>query len=235
MKRGIKKIFVYFALFLGILMISGVFAETIGISDNLKEIISNVAEKQGVNKESINSIEKVDFENLPSQIELDSIDTTNLAIYEVKYGEEKPVFVITASSELIESSQKPTTIYRDLLNFGLAGKSSESAFLETANGIATSHEKGYVMMRKGSVTGMSTNVEILSGEGAIEIVLYINGKPSSFSNTITASSTGVKKDYDVQSMGVINFKKGDVISAYVKVEGEVVFKEVINLIEISTE
>ena len=47
-------------------------------------------------------------------------------------------------------------------------------------------------------------------------------------------SVGVKKDYDTQSFGVVNFQKGDVISAYVKTEGDIAIKDVINLIEIST-
>jgi hypothetical protein len=121
-----------------------------------------------------------------------------------------------------------------LLNFGLKGEVNGSAFLNTANGVEGNLEKGYVMIRDGSITGLSTNLEVLSGEGSIEIMIYVNGQPIGFRNTIYADSPGVKTDYDTQSFGVVNFKKGDVISAYVKTDGDIAFKDVINLIEIST-
>jgi hypothetical protein len=89
-------------------------------------------------------------------------------------------------------------------------------------------------VRDGSVTGLSTNLEVLNGEGSIEVMIYVNGQPIGFRNTIYADSSGVKTDYDTQSFGVVNFKKGDVISAYVKTDGDIAFKDVINLIEIST-
>lgn len=235
MKKGMKKLSFGVAFVLIFIIASGVFAESIGLSDDVQKIVNNIVEKQGINKENIKSVEEVSFDNLPSQVDLKNIDSTNLVVYQVDYGGDKPVFVITASNEAFEASAPPASIYKMLLNFGLAGEVSESTFLDTANGVEGSLEKGYVMMREGSITGLSTNLEILSGEGSVEVILYINGEPASFSNTISGTSAGVKKDYDTQSIGVVKFEKGDVISTYVKTEGNLIVKDVINLVEISTE
>lgn len=229
-----KKLSFGIAFVLIFIMASGVFAESIGLSGDVQDIVNNIAEKQGINKENIKSVEEVSFNKLPSQVDLQNIDTTNLVVYQVDYGGEKPVFVITASDEFFEPVPA-VSMYKMLLNFGLTGEVSESAFLHTATGVEGSSEKGYVMMREGSITGLSTNLEILSGEGSVELILYINGEPASFSNTISGASTGVKKDYDIQSVGVVNFEKGDVISTKINVEGNVILKDVINLVEISIE
>lgn len=234
MKRGMKKLSFSVAFVLIFIMASGVFAETVGLSEDVQEIINNIVENQGIDKEEIQSVEEVSFDKLPPQVDLNNIDDTNLAVYEVDYGGDKPVFVITASDEAFKSAAP--TMYKMLLNFGSpAGTITKSTFLNTATGVEGSPEKGYVMMREGSITGLSTNLEILSGEGSIEIILYINGETASFSNTISGDSSGVKKDYDTQSVGVVEFDKGDVISTYLKIEGDVILKDVINLVEISTE
>jgi len=234
MKKGMKKLSFGVAFVLIFIMASGVFAESIGLSGDVQEIVNNIIEKQGISKENIQSVEQVSFDNLPSQVDLQNIDSTNLAIYQVDYGGDKPVFVITASNEAFEPAPA-VLMYKMLLNFGLTGEISESTFLDTATGVEGSNEKGYVMMREGSITGLSTNLEILSGEGSVEVILYINGEPASFSNTISGASTGVKKDYDTQSVGIVEFEKGDVISTKVNIEGNVILKDVINLVEISTE
>ena len=46
MKSGAKKKFVYFVVFMSILMISGVFAETVGLSDDTKAIVKDIITKQ---------------------------------------------------------------------------------------------------------------------------------------------------------------------------------------------
>jgi len=91
------------------------------------------------------------------------------------------------------------------------------------------------MMREGSITGISTSLEAVSGEGNVEIIININGEPIGFRNTISVDSAGFKKDYDTQSLGVVKFNKGDIISVSVKLDGGVIVKNIINLIEISTE
>jgi hypothetical protein len=211
-KKGRGKLYLIIALVLIFIMASGVLAESIGLSDDVKNIINGVAEKQGINSSDIKSVEQVGFDKLPPQVDLKNIDTTNLAVYQVDYGGDKPVFVITASGETIKASPPKTFAYKMFLNFGANGEVSTPSFLTTANGVEGSLEKGYVMVRDGSITGLSTNLEVL----------------------IYADSTGVKKDYDTQSFGVVNFQKGDVISAYVKTDGNIAIKDVINLIEIST-
>ena len=233
-KRGRGKLYLIIALVVVFLTVSGVVAESVGLSDDVKNIINNVVEKQGINSSDIKSVEQVGFDALPPQVDLKNIDTTNLAVYQVDYGGDKPVFVITASGETIKASPPKTFAYKMFLNFGLNGEASPPEFLNTANGVEGNFEKGYVMIRDGSITGLSTNLEVLSGVGSAEIMIYLNGQPIGFRNTIYADSSGVKKDYDTQSFGVVNFQKGDVLSAYVKTDGDIAIKDIINLVEIST-
>ncbi|GAI98327.1 unnamed protein product, partial [marine sediment metagenome] len=77
---------------------SGVFAESFDLSDDVTEIIEDFVEQKGIEEENITSIEKVDFNDLPDAINIENIDDTNLAIYEIDYeGSERPVYVITVS------------------------------------------------------------------------------------------------------------------------------------------
>ncbi|MGY4884483.1 MAG: hypothetical protein ACP5NZ_02790 [Nanobdellota archaeon] len=235
MKKGRKTLYFVLAFVIILVLASSVFAQSLGLSGTSKEAIEKVMDGQGIDKDKIKSVEKVDFEDLPEQVDLKNIDTTNLAVYEVDYGGNAPVFVVTASDELLETPEQVVQIYKMMLNFGLKGENSGSFFLDSATGVEGSKDKGYVMMREGSITGLSTNLEVLSGEGTIEVMVYINGELASFSNTIIADSTGVKKDYDIQSLNIVKFDKGDTISVYVKTEGNVIVKDIINLVEISTE
>ncbi|MFH1503660.1 MAG: hypothetical protein ABIE36_03310 [Candidatus Diapherotrites archaeon] len=237
MKRDKRRL--VFGIILGVvlLMISGVLAESIGLSNDVKDIVKNVAEKRGIDEGDIQSIEQVNFNNLPDQIELGNIDTTNLAIYKVDYGTDKPLFVITASNETpAEYKKSSSEISRVmLLNFGYNGIMKESDFLKTATGVEGSLEKGYVMMRDGSITGLSTNLEIVSGSGNVEMVIYKNGDAIGFRNTLSGNSVGVKTDYDIQSLGTVQFEKGDVLSVYAKSDGDAIWGDVIILVEISVE
>ena len=87
-------------------------------------------------------------------------------------------------------------------------------------------------MRDGSITGISTNLEIVKGEGEIEIVIYRNGEVVEFGNSFVGDSEGVKKDYDVQSEATVKFEAGDVISVSVEADDGVVWKDVITMVEI---
>jgi hypothetical protein len=240
MKKGVKKAFIYFAVFLAVLMLSGVLADSVGLnlSGEAKKIVDNVIQNKGINQAEVQSVEEVNFTDLPSQVDLGNIDTTNIAVYKVDYGGGKPpLFVLTASDEAIAGYKKASAIVSRVmfLNFGQNGIVANSGFLKTATGVEGSTEKGYVMMRSGSITGLSTNLEVLGGEGSVETIAYLNGEPIGFRNTISTNTTGVKKDYDTQSIGIVNFEKGDVISVYVKSESNIVFSDVINLVEISVE
>ncbi len=235
MKKEMGKFYFIFAVVIVLVLASGVFAQSVGLSGKTKEIVDKIIENQGINKEQIKSVEKVDFEKLPSQVDLRNIDSTNLEVYEVDYGGETPVFVITASEQLLEAQASNKLYKRMLLTYGIKGQISKSTFLNTGTGVETSNEKGYIMMREGSITGISTNLEVLSGNGEVEVVVYINGVPVGFRNTLAVSSSGVEKDYDTQSIGVVKFDKGDVISTYTIINGEVLIKDIINLVEITTE
>lgn len=238
MKKNIflKRVFVIVAF--GILLTaSGVLAETIGLTEDIKEIIEDIIANKGIEEENITSIELVDYNNLPDAIEIENIDDTSLAIYEVYYeGDERPVYVITASNEFFEGVSKPSITGEALiLDFGYEGEmKKKDEFLKTATGVETSLEKGYVMMREGSITGISTNLEIVRGEGEIEIVIYRNGEVVEFGNSFVGDSEGVKKDYDVQSEDTVKFEAGDVISVSIEADGDVVWKDVITMIEIVT-
>jgi hypothetical protein len=210
------------------------------VSDYVKEFVS----KKGIKPEKITNVSQVSFEDLPKEVNIENVNDNNLAIYEVQYndtsiensGLDKKVFVITYSvnelksqGDLIVSSDK-----RMFLNFGLNKEISTSEFLNTASGVEGGLEKGYIMMREGSITGISTVLNVTSSveEGQAEIVIYKNGKPIGFGNTINLNNLGIKKDYDVQSRGVVTFEPGDSISAYVKVDGSL--RDVITLVEITT-
>ena len=236
MKKNIflKRVFVILVFGI-VLTASGVLAETIGLTEEVKEIVEDIITEKGIAEKNITSIELVDYNNLPDAIEIENIDDTNLAIYQVYYeGDERPVYVITASNELFEGVSTASTTGEVLvLDFGYEGEmKNKDEFLKTATGVETSLEKGYVMMRDGSITGISTNLEIVKGEGEIEIVIYRNGEVVEFGNSFVGDSEGVKKDYDVQSEATVKFEAGDVISVSVEADDGVVWKDVITMVEI---
>lgn len=235
MKKEMRKFYLIFAIVAVLILASGVFAQSGGISSKSREAIERVMENQGIDKEDLKHVKKVEFDSLPSQVNLKNIDSTNLEVYEVDYGGDSPVFVVTASQQLLDLQTSEKVYKRMLLTYGIKDKISKSTFLNTGSGVETSLEKGYVMMREGSVTGISTNLEVLSGVGEVDVSLYINGVPVGFGNNVYVESSGVKKDYDTQSIGVVKFDKGDVISTYIVVKGDILIRDIINLVEITTE
>jgi hypothetical protein len=106
--------------------------------------------------------------------------------------------------------------------------------MKTATGVDGSLDKGYVMMRSGSITGISTDIETLKGNGDVEIIIYRNGEAIQFGNTFVVDSNGIKKDYDVQSKETVPFEAGDTISAYVKSSDGISWKDATTLVEITT-
>lgn len=209
-------------------------------NQNVKDYVENFVEKRGIESEDVSGIYEVDFEDLPKEVNIEDVGDHNLAIYEVEYddeGEEEKIFVVSYSvnklksqGDLIISQDK-----RQFLSFGFGGTMEASNFLKTATGVKTSLDKGYVMMRSGSITGISTNLEVLeAGNGQLEIIVYKNGNAIGFGNTLVAETTGVKKDYDVQSKGSVTFEPGDVISVYLNEKGESIWSDVIAMVEITT-
>jgi len=231
MKKGLFTLAIVFSL----IMITGVIAETTSFSKETEENLEEVIQKKGIDKENILSIEKLNFEDLPEEISIENLDQTNLAMYKVySKNSDKPFYILTASDEMLVGASEKEVINKMLLNYGLPGKSSESQFLNSATGVKGTEEKGYVMMRKGTINGISTNLEILKGEGEIEIIIYKNGLEIGFRNIINANELGIKKDYDVQTGKTIEFEPGDIISIYLQVNGDLTYQDVNTLLEIST-
>jgi len=211
------------------------------ISTQVYEYVLNFVQKRGVLPSAISFVREVDFDSLPKSVHIENVGDHNLAIYEISYKEdnkEDQIYVITYSVEelrdqgdLIVAQDK-----RQFLNFGFAGTMTKSGFLKTATEVETSLEKGYVMVRDGSITAVSTNIEVSeSNPGDIEIIVYRNGEPIGFGNIFSTEYPGIKKDHNVQSKGIVSFKAGDVISVYLKANGtDIVWRDVITMVEITT-
>jgi len=236
-----KKI-LFLGVLLAVLLVMGVFAASSaeGVGKEVSDFVDSFVKKRGIQPESIKSITPVDFNALPKEVNIENVGDTNLAIYEINYSEnsqDKKVYVVTYSVEKLLSQGDIIVAQdkRNFLDFGFSGVMSETGFLETSTGVETSEAKGYVMVRDGSITAVSTNLEIIqSNPGQIEIVVLKNGEPISFGNTISTDSLGVKKDYDVQARETVNFQAGDVISVVAKKTGEVSWRDVITIVEITT-
>ena len=221
------------SLALGIILLLtvGVFAaSTPIIPENVKDFV----EKKGIKEEEIQNIAELTYGDLPTEIDIESIDDTNLAIYEVVLPDEK-LFVLTFGEAKIKE-EVSIIENRQFLNFGFNGETNLSGFLKTATGIETDLNKGYTMMRQGSITGISTNLEIIDSESSatIEIIIYKNDEMIRFGNELNADSEGIKKDYDTQSKNVVTFEPGDVISVYAESNKNIIWKDVIAMIEITT-
>ena len=214
-------------------------AKSIGksLSNETQKYIKDFVSGENVAEEDIHSIKEIDLQNPPEEVKLGKeIDDTNVAIYEVNYTKEeenKKLFVVTYSSEKfkVPLELKPANAV-EYLSFGETLETSGSVYLKTNTGVRSSAEKGYVMMDAGSITGISTNIEAVSGEGRINVIVYVNGEDVSLRNLIYVDSTGIKNDYDKQSKDIIKFQPGDVISVYVETQGGVTWKDAINLVKI---
>ncbi len=214
--------------------------ETFDIPLSAYDYVESFAQDNGIDSEDIKNVSQIDFNTLPKEVNIENIGENNLAIYQIDYnkpsGELDKLFVITYSVEKL-NSQGDLIIAedkREFINFGLNGHVNGNEFLDTATGVEGSLENGYVMMRKGSITGISTSFETISESGAVEIIIYKNGEPIQFGNSIIFDSKGNKKDYDTQSKDTVVFEAGDVISAYAKSLQNTQIKNVVTLVEITT-
>lgn len=210
------------------------------VSEEVYEYVLDFVARRDVLPSEISKIKEVDFDSLPKEVNIENVGDHNLAIYQIDYeenGEKDQIYVISYSVEGLKAQGDLIIAHdkRQFLNFGYDGIMTQSGFLETATGVRGSLEKGYVMVRDGSITAVSTNLEVTqSNPGQIEIVVYKNGEVIGFRNTLDVSLPGVKKDYDVQSKDVVVFEAGDVISVYARGQGDVVWKDVITMVEITT-
>lgn len=228
-----KKILISILIIGIFLTLSGVLAQT-DLSEELDDFVKKVAEKKGAKKEEITNVTEVNLNELPDEVKIENIDDTNIALYKVNSKDGKPTFVITFSNKGFKKVLTPVYYTTSLLHFGIGGEMNYSVFLKTNTGVSGDLNKGYVMLRKGSITGISTNLEVTQGSGEIQIIIYKNNEEIGFRNLVDVSTSGIKKDYDIQSRNIVEFEPGDSISVYVKVQGEITWKDVITMIEIST-
>ena len=78
-----RNIFI-FSVFVILLTASGVFANLNStLSEGAKQAINAVVQDNNLSQNKIQNITKVDFNNLPPQVNLTNIDRTNLAIYKI--------------------------------------------------------------------------------------------------------------------------------------------------------
>lgn len=211
-----KKLAVIFVIGIILLMTVGIVFANSELSRDLKDSIEKALEARGKKVKNITDLGE--------------------GFYEIDVGEEKPVFAITYSDKMFRKTSEKITYSQTFLNFGFNGEMNESGFLKSSTGVEGDLEKGYVMMRRGSITGISTSLDVISpsNSGQIEIIIYKNGEAIGFGNTVDAVSSGTKRDYDIQSRDTVIFESGDVISIYVKAQGDIVWKDVITMIEITT-
>ena len=224
-----KKIVVCFVIMILILTV-GVFADT---KDTIQEIKDFVEEKGIIVEDK--DIFQINFSDLPDEVDIEKVENTSVVIFKINYSD-KPFFVVTSSSEEFKG-EAPTPVCdtRLLLHFGISEKINGAGFLNMVNGIQGSTEKGYVMIRDGSITGISTNLEITKSAEyrEVEIIIYKNGEEVGFRNVLGADSSGVKVDYDTQSKGIVNFKAGDIISVYLNSENQISLIDVTTTIEVT--
>ncbi|MEM3113110.1 MAG: hypothetical protein QXI33_01650 [Candidatus Pacearchaeota archaeon] len=213
-KEGL--IFLILVIVLAGLVVAQSFSNSGIISENEEKYIKEFINKTGIVESDIKNIEKVDQSGLPNDIDIKKIDENKVGIYEVNYtknNESKKVFVVTYSSNEFKKLEDKTKNIQTLF-FGYSGILSSSSYLESSSGVKLNENLGYVMLRSGSVTGISTSLEIPEGEGDVYIRVYKNGEDTGFGNLIS-SSDSEKIDFDIQSEGIVSYKPGDIISVYV--------------------
>jgi len=204
----------------------GVFA---GSNDITKDIVDFV-ENKGISVSDSN-ISEVNFSDLPSGVDIEKIENSSVVIYEVDYGA-RPLFVVSSGSKKVVPSV-PEYRYRSLLNFGFNGKMSSSGFLNMGD-VEGGIEKGYVMMRSGSISGISSILNVVDGKEMedIEVRIYKDGKIIGLRNGLSADKEGSFVDYDSLSEGIVKFDAGDVISVYVNFGDGVSVADVVTVLEI---
>ncbi|MFH0808541.1 MAG: hypothetical protein V1888_02905 [archaeon] len=207
----------------------GVLAESVDIRGDIIDFMKEKNVSIGYE-----DIVEVNFSNLPGELDIEKIDGTNIGIYQVSY-DDRSLFVIGNSGEATDEIPVSTCEARLLLSFGVSGEVGESGFLNMANGVNGNLEKGYIMLKSGSITGISSNLEVKESveDRSVEIVIYKNGEEIGFRNVLSLDSEGVVIDYDVQSEGIVNFKTGDVISVYLNSGDNVLVSDITTLIEVT--
>ena len=227
-----KEVFLLFVLVF--LVSAGVFAQTFSeeISENVGDYIKGFVNGTGVNEDSINSINKINQSELPDNVEIKDIDENKIGIYEVNYtsgNDTKKIYVVTYSTTQFKEKSAPLIKNIQNIYFGYSESSDSADYLNAATGVAVSGDKGYVMLRPGSVTGISTSLD-LTGDGKVFVTVYKNGESTGFHNLIL-SVDNKKIDFDIQSENAVNYNAGDIISVYVETSGDVNWGNAITIVE----
>jgi hypothetical protein len=228
------------------------------VSDKADKIIWKLVEKKGIDIENITNVTEINFENLPSGIKIGNAENSSISFYQITFEDAKKlnkVFVVSYSPgglrlETPFVSQNITfpstgtneTSHNapDFLEFEFKGEMNRTGFLESVTGIEGSIDKGYIMIEKGNIVNVSTNLEVYEGEGIIGITLYKNGEPTDLTNSfpidpgklITNPETKSYFIYEILSGGNVSFKKGDIISVYVTLSDGVVLKSITTTVQI---
>ena len=145
-------------------------------------------------------------------------------------------------TEIIDSNKIATgLVTRQLLPFGhnsglsVAGTST-TIELTVING--ATNGKGYRMMRAGSITAASLQMDCTNSHASSTVTLHVYKNGSSvFSPTMTPAGSGDEGLYSVQAVGVDTFVAGDQITAKLYAAGNagtVTLDDVAVLVEIST-
>jgi len=230
-----RKVILSLVIGIFLLVASGVFAGA-EFSEEFQSFVEDIAEQRGINQSDITNISQVDFNDLPDQVNLTNIDQTSLGLFQVNIVNSSPVYVITMTDTVFKKTIETIDLKRSYLNFGYSGKMPDTGFLKTSTEVESSLEKGYVMIRPGNITGISTNLDVTksAANAQIEVIIYKNGEALGFGNTLIADAEGVKTDYDIQSEGLGSFNAGDVVSVYVNATGNIDWGDVTTFIEITT-
>ena len=228
MKKGV----LFFAVFMIVMIASSAATQAIS-SAQTQEVVKDIAKTKGIVEDSIKDIEQVDFNNLPEEINIQNLDEANLELYKIDIGEEKPVYVITASQTKIKKVVSKFT-NKMLLNFGSQEEISSSIYLRSATGVLGDLNQGYVMIREGSVTGISTNIKSIGENGNVQVRIFKNGELVEFKNEFDVEKNKIYTDYDTISEGLLSFYPGDIISVYVELENGVKVEGINTLLEITT-
>jgi hypothetical protein len=222
----VNKTAVIASAIVALLTLSLVFAET--TKESIEKEIEKILDK------NVSNITEVDQASDEINIKNATLDN-NIAIYRADIDKGERVFVITFSNKGFQTFSQ---IYyaTSFLSFGLGDERNASSFMKLSSGVEGSLDRGYVMVRSGSITGISTSLDVTQPDdsGSIKILIYKNGELVGLGNMLEVSSSGTKKDYDIQSLDIVNFSPGDAISLYLDSEGSASFRDVTAIVEIST-
>lgn len=177
--------------------------------------IDTLSKKQGIDFDSVKNVTSVNKSILPSEIKISKVEENNIDIKQVDYeknGEMKKMFVISFTSQGVSQFIDESKDLGDIFVFS-----------------GVEDFEHYVMLQPGSLVGLSSYVEY-EGNGKIYIEVLINGESSFISNEIFSS--GQNYDFELESLGIDTFSKGDVLSLNIIVDDGIVLKEVNSIVKV---